>query len=193
MRCSVPGHTSWTETTNDFPPVNSLLSPAFCICQEAVIRESSWNVRRKPEAVRRQPSAPGRRQRPADELERARERVVFLVTAFVKYATRLENLSIKDNCLPDQSCMMLAAGLSERTGLKSLDLSNNRPVVQLFNHIFMHACLTQPASGFRSWALLLFLLQYVETEAWRGFLLRGTRFRRCRNDPCRNWMYDMVL
>ena len=63
-----------------------------------------------------------------DEIEKSRERVVFYITALVKYATRLENLSVKDNGLLDQSCMMLAAGLSERTGLRSLDLSNNRPV-----------------------------------------------------------------
>lgn len=66
-----------------------------------------------------------------EELDRARERVVFYITAMVKYATRLENLSIKDNGLSDQLCMMLAAGLSEHTGLRSLDLSNNRPVVCL--------------------------------------------------------------
>jgi hypothetical protein len=61
-----------------------------------------------------------------EELDRARERVVFYITAIVKYATRLESLSIRDNGLSDQLCMMLAAGLSEHTGLKSLDLSNNR-------------------------------------------------------------------
>eukprot|EP00291_Cryptomonas_curvata_P015129 CAMPEP_0172152216 /NCGR_PEP_ID=MMETSP1050-20130122/709_1 /TAXON_ID=233186 /ORGANISM="Cryptomonas curvata, Strain CCAP979/52" /LENGTH=387 /DNA_ID=CAMNT_0012820503 /DNA_START=67 /DNA_END=1227 /DNA_ORIENTATION=+ len=61
-----------------------------------------------------------------DELEKARERVVFYTTALIKYATRLEVLSVKDNGLSDQSCMMLTAGLSERTGLRELDLSNNR-------------------------------------------------------------------
>jgi hypothetical protein len=61
-----------------------------------------------------------------DELERARERAVFYTTALIKYASRLEVLSVKDNGLTDQSCMMLTAGLSERTGLRELDLSNNR-------------------------------------------------------------------
>ncbi len=61
-----------------------------------------------------------------DELEKARERFVYYTTTLIKYATRLEVLSVKDNGLSDQSCMMLTAGLSERTGLRELDLSNNR-------------------------------------------------------------------
>jgi hypothetical protein len=61
-----------------------------------------------------------------DELEKARERVVFYTAALIKHATHLRVLSVKDNGLSDQSCMLLTAGLSERTGLRELDLSNNR-------------------------------------------------------------------
>jgi hypothetical protein len=64
-----------------------------------------------------------------EELNKSRDRVIFYTTALIKYATWLESFCIKDNGLPDQSCMMLSAGLSERTGLKELDFSNNRQVV----------------------------------------------------------------
>ena len=44
----------------------------FCICQDGILREAYGNVRRKPEAIKRQPPTSRRRSGPTTQLARPR-------------------------------------------------------------------------------------------------------------------------
>ena len=75
-----------------------------------------------------------------DETEKARNRIGFYITGLVKHATNLERLILKQNDFSDKMGTMIAAGMSERSGLKEVDLSFNRfenyAVIALASSIF---------------------------------------------------------
>ena len=75
-----------------------------------------------------------------DGTEKAQNRIGFYITGLVKHATNLERLILKQNNFSDQMGTMIAAGLSERSGLKEIDLSFNRfhnfAVIALASSIF---------------------------------------------------------